>query len=75
VNTIDDFLALLRDELGLPVTQQDMDLSLDQVAGWDSVHLLSLLALLERRTGHSVSFTDVLEATSLGGIYSLAVTG
>jgi acyl carrier protein len=73
VNTIDDFVALLRDEIGIPVTAHDTSLRLDEVAGWDSVHLLSLLTLLERRTGHSVPFADVLEAETLKDIYALAV--
>ncbi len=73
MNTIDDFLDLLRDEMGLEVTRQDAAGRLDQVAGWDSVHLLTLLALVERRTGRSVPLADVLEAGSLQELYSLAV--
>jgi acyl carrier protein len=73
VNTIDDFLAILRDDLGLPVTARDVPLTLDQVSGWDSLHLLSLLTLLERRTGRSLPLSSALEATSLEEIYTLAV--
>jgi acyl carrier protein len=72
VTTIDDFIALLRDEMGLTVTEQEVGLSLDEVAGWDSVQLLSLLTLLEWRTGRSVAIADVLEAQSLRDIYALA---
>jgi acyl carrier protein len=73
VNTIEDFISLLRDDMGLPVTEQDASLSLDQVAGWDSVYLLSLLTQLEWRTGRSLSLADVLDAQSLRDIYALAV--
>jgi acyl carrier protein len=73
VNSIDDFVILLRDELGLPVTAGDMTLGLDDVAGWDSVQLLSLLPLLERRTGRTLPFADLLQARNLEDIYSLAV--
>jgi acyl carrier protein len=73
MNTIDDFLALISEEIGLPVTARDAGLDLEQIAGWDSVHLLSLVTLLERRTGRSIPFADVLEATNLRDIYSLAV--
>jgi acyl carrier protein len=73
VNTIEDFISLLRDDMGLPVTVQDASLSLDQVAGWDSVYLLSLLTQLEWRTGRSLSLADVLDAQSLRDIYTLAV--
>ena len=73
MNTIDDFVALVRDELGLPVTHEDVGRELDQVPGWDSVHLLSLLTLLERATGRAISLPEVLEAPSLNHIYCLAV--
>jgi acyl carrier protein len=73
MNTIDDFLTLLRDEMGLPVSVQDTSLHLDEVDCWDSVHLLFLLTILERRTGRPMPFVDVLEAQSLNDIYALAV--
>jgi acyl carrier protein len=72
VKTIEEFLTLLRDDMGLPVTENDLGLSLDQVAGWDSVHLLSLLTFVERRTGRTLPLADVLEATSLKEIHVLA---
>ncbi|MFB4308123.1 phosphopantetheine-binding protein [Actinomadura sp. GTD37] len=72
MDDIDDFLELLRDELGLPVEAADVDLSLDAVAGWDSVHLLALLTLVERRTGHAPMLPDLLEAGSIREIYSVA---
>jgi acyl carrier protein len=72
VNTLDDFMTLVRDELGLPVTAEDAGRDLDQVAGWDSMYLLSLLAALERRTGRSLSLPELLDASSLADIYALA---
>lgn len=68
---LDDFVALVRDELGLPVTREDTERSLDALDGWDSVYLLRLLTLLEQETGRSVSLPDVLEAPTLGHIYKL----
>ena len=73
MNSLDDFIALVQDELGLPVTAQDADRSFDQLSGWDSVYLLALLAALERRTGRSISLPDVLEASSLEDLYVVAV--
>jgi acyl carrier protein len=74
VNTIDDFLTIVRDELGLPVEADDAARSLDQIPGWDSMHLLWLCTALERETGRTISLPDVLRAPSLAGIYELAVT-
>jgi len=73
VNSLEDFVALVRDELGLLVTSDDAHLSLDEIPGWDSLHLLWLLTLLEQRTGRTVSLPDVLEADSLNSMYSLVV--
>lgn len=73
MNNIDDFIAILRDELGLRIDTQHAGLKLDQVADWDSVHLLSLLTILERRTGHNLRLADMLEAATLEEIYAVAV--
>ncbi|MFI5916055.1 acyl carrier protein [Dactylosporangium sp. NPDC051541] len=71
MNAIEDFLELVRDELGLPVTAENAGQRLDELPGWDSVHLLWLLTALERSTGRSVSLPDVLQAGSLADIYAL----
>ncbi|WP_067825846.1 acyl carrier protein [Actinomadura kijaniata] len=71
MTTIDDFLLLVRDEIGLTVGPEHAELPLDQVPGWDSMHLLSLLSALERTTGRPVSLPDVLEARNLHQIHEV----
>lgn len=71
MNNLDDFMTLVRDELGLPVTVDDAGCSFDELAGWDSLHLLWLLTLVERRTGRQVSLPALLEAGNLEQVYSL----
>ncbi|MEV0641219.1 acyl carrier protein [Streptomyces sp. NPDC050619] len=73
MNTVDEFVTLVCDEVGLLVTAEDLDSGLDQVAGWDSVHLLTLMVALERSTGRPLSMPDLLEAPTLGHVYQLAV--
>ncbi|MEY9890114.1 acyl carrier protein [Catenulispora sp. MAP5-51] len=73
MNDVNDLIALLRDELGLPVAAEDAQRRLDQVPGWDSVHVLWLITVLERGAGHQVSLPDLLEANSIQEIYDLAV--
>jgi acyl carrier protein len=68
---LDGYAALLRDELGIPVTTDQLGQGFDQIEGWDSVRLLSLVTLLERETGQSVSLPDVLESRSLRDVYEL----
>jgi len=73
MNTIDDFVTLVRDELGLPVTAENVGRSLDEIPGWDSVHLLWLTTTLEQATGNPVSLARALEARSLEQLYRTAV--
>ncbi|OAA19617.1 phosphopantetheine-containing protein [Frankia sp. EI5c] len=73
VRSAEDFVALLRDELALTVTVDDLDRDLDSVESWDSVQLLALCTILERETGRSLPLAEVLEAPSLHAVYQLAV--
>ncbi|GFE13624.1 hypothetical protein Sgleb_16710 [Streptomyces glebosus] len=72
MNSMDDFVTLVRDEIGLPITAGHLDVGFDQVPEWDSLHLLRLIAVLERETGSTLSFPDVLQAPNLGSLYRLA---
>jgi acyl carrier protein len=71
MTTIEEFVTLVRDELGLPVTAGDLGRQLDELPGWDSVHLLSLAALLERETGRTLPMADLFEAPTLERMYGL----
>lgn len=70
---IDGFLNLVSAELGLPIQREQAELPLESVPGWDSVHLLSLLTVLERETGRQISLPEVLQAKNLDEIYRAAV--
>ena len=70
---VDDLITLLRDELGLPVTAEHATRRLDEIPGWDSVHLLWLLTTLEKATGRRLSLPELLDAPDLAGIHALAV--
>jgi acyl carrier protein len=72
MNSLDGFVTLVRDELGLEVTRDSVGADLRDIPGWDSVHLLALLVILERETSRQLSMPDVLEAGSLEHIYELA---
>lgn len=72
MNTVEDFVTLLRDDLGLPFTTADVDLRFDELSAWDSMQMLQLLSLLEQRTGRSMPLAEALDATSLRAIYTLA---
>ena len=73
MNTLNDFMALIYEELGLSLTANDTTINLSLLPGWDSVHALQLLTALERKTGRRISMPDALEAPDLQHIYALAV--
>lgn len=73
MKSIDDFMTLLGDQLGLLLTESDLDTDLDEVAGWDSLQMLQLLVLLERETGRVIPVPALLEARTLNAVYDLAV--
>jgi len=73
VNSIDEFVGLVRDELGLPVTVEDAGREFNELPGWDSMHLLWLVAILEQQIGRSISVIDVLDAPNLEYIFDLTV--
>jgi acyl carrier protein len=70
VTTIGDFVTVVQEELGLEITLDDISRSLDEVTGWDSVHLLTLAVCMGRRTGRPIVLPDLLEAASLADIYA-----
>lgn len=73
MTSIEDFIGLIDDELGLRVTAEQVEATFDQIPDWDSVKLLWLATALEKAIGRPVRFADLLEATSLGDVYRLAV--
>jgi len=75
MDSLDDFLELVRDEFGLSVTSADADLSLSRFSDWDSMHVLWLATLVEQRLGRPVSVPGLLGAVSLGGLYAAIAGG
>lgn len=66
-----EFAELVRDTVGLEVEESDLGEDLDVLSGWDSLHLLTLLVLLERRVARPLSLPDLLDARSLESIYEM----
>ncbi len=66
-----EFVDLLQDEIGLDVGAGDLGRAFDDLSGWDSVRLLAMLVLLEKRLGRPLSLPGFLEAASLESIYEM----
>lgn len=75
IGEIGGLVELVRTELGVPVSVDDVDRELADLPGWDSMHVLWLVTLIEERTGRSVSVIDLLEAPTLAHIHGLMVSG
>jgi acyl carrier protein len=73
LNSLDEFAVLISDHIGIPVTSEDLRRHVDEVPGWDSLHVMWLLTVLERETGRRLSLPDVIEAPTLAHVYELAV--
>lgn len=71
--TRDDFIRIVRDELALPLNGADLEAELeggDRRMSWDSLHMLRLVAAVEKQTGQRVPVGRLLEDKSLGAIYA-----
>ncbi|MFD9792746.1 acyl carrier protein [Streptomyces sp. NPDC059070] len=66
-----EFCALLEDELGVRLAPEDLDRPLDDVAEWDSVHLLRLVTVVESVTGRRVPVAELLEAATFREMYEV----
>jgi hypothetical protein len=71
MNDVNDFIVLVREELGLPIEPEVLDTAFDDLDSWDSVHLLKLLGVVESASGKSVSVPRVLRARSLREVYEV----
>ncbi|RCG16192.1 acyl carrier protein [Streptomyces diacarni] len=73
MTTLDEFLDFVSRELGLDVTTHDADRNVDELPGWDSMFLLTLVTALEQQAGRRVLLADALQASTLRDVHKLAV--
>ncbi|WP_441248503.1 acyl carrier protein [Kitasatospora sp. McL0602] len=66
-----DFIRIVRDELDLPLANADLERDFDQVVHWDSMHMIRLIAVLERETGRRLPIGRLLVQRSFRDIYQL----
>ncbi|MER5641285.1 acyl carrier protein [Kitasatospora sp. NPDC002227] len=66
-----DFIRIVRDELDLPLASADLERDFDQVVHWDSMHMIRLVAVLERETGRRLPIGKLLMQRSLRDVYEL----
>jgi acyl carrier protein len=73
VEHLDDLIGLANDELGMGLAPQDATTPLDGLPGWDSMHILRLVSLLEEALGRPLPLADVLAARTLEDIWTWTV--
>ncbi|MQS14906.1 acyl carrier protein [Streptomyces kaniharaensis] len=65
------FLDLLQEEFGLVPEGLEKETELAVIPGWDSLFLLQLVALLERRQKRNLPIRAMIEARTLGRLHEL----
>ncbi|MBO8188139.1 phosphopantetheine-binding protein [Streptomyces spirodelae] len=73
MRTVEELIELANTHLGTALAPADAAAELTELAEWDSVHLLRLVALLEHELGRPVPVDAVLQARSLRDIWAVAV--
>lgn len=73
MNSLEDFVTILQDDIGLGIEMDDVGKDLDQIPDWDSAHLLQLMSVLESEMGCPIALPDLLRASSLAEMYELAM--
>ncbi|MGI5351758.1 acyl carrier protein [Streptomyces sp. CA-250714] len=73
MRTVEELIELANTHLGTALASADAEAELTELAEWDSVHLLRLVALLEQELGRPVPVDAVLQARSLRDIWAVAV--
>jgi acyl carrier protein len=64
------FIEIVRDDLGLPMQDTDLENDFDKLVHWDSLHLLRLVAAIEQETGTRVPVGRLFAKRSLRDIYA-----
>ncbi|GAA4902246.1 acyl carrier protein [Streptomonospora salina] len=72
MNSRDDLLRLIDTELALALAPEHLDVEFDRLDGWDSVHLVRLIAAVERETGRALDVSAALQARTLADFFDLA---
>jgi len=72
--TKDQFVSIVRNELDLPLTSDDLELEFDQIVSWDSMHMLRLVMAIEQETGQRLKVGQLMADRSLAAIYGRVAT-
>ncbi|MBJ6352989.1 MULTISPECIES: phosphopantetheine-binding protein [unclassified Acinetobacter] len=68
---ITDFLNFVNLNMGIQVTEKDLDIALVDIDQWDSINAIRLMSLLEKKLSSQISIADYLQAYTLRHIYEL----
>lgn len=72
--TVVDLISLANEHLGTDLEPEDAIRDLAELPCWDSVNLLRLVSLLETELARPVPVAEILQARTLGEIWTAAVT-
>lgn len=65
----EEFIAILDEEIGFSISMEDLKVGLDSLADWDSIMLLRLQLILERKLRRRIALPKLLEARTIEAIF------
>jgi acyl carrier protein len=67
----EEFLAILDEELGFAISAEDLKADVGNLAGWDSVMLLRVLLVFEKKLNRRISLPRLLEARTMAAVFEV----
>jgi acyl carrier protein len=67
----EEFVAILDEELGFTISGDDLKADVGHLIGWDSVMLLRVQLVFEKKLNRRISLPRLLEARTMGAVFEV----
>jgi acyl carrier protein len=67
----EEFVAILDEELGFTISATDLKADVGNLTGWDSVMLLRVQVVFEKKLNRRISLPRLLEARTMAAVFEV----
>lgn len=67
----EEFVAILDEELGFAISGDDLQSDVGNLIGWDSVMLLRVQVVFEKKLDRRISLPRLLEARTMAAVFDV----